>query len=135
MAAHEHEAQDVVVDEVAGVGATVGDVGRRLGVDDEQRLLAQRDRLGAQAVDDPAPGHRREPGAGRGRDAVAAPRASRRLHGIREGVLDEVQATELREEQGDEAAPLLAHRGREDLVRCHVGSYPSISTTGRISTV
>ena len=69
------------------------------------------------------------------RDAVARPGARGRLHGIREGVLDEVEATELREEEGDEPPPLLAHRRREGLVRRHVGSYPSIVMTGRISTV
>ena len=52
-----------------------------------------------------------------------------------ERVLDEVEPTELREEQGHQPAPLLAHRRHERLVGRHCGSYPSILITGRISTV
>ena len=99
---------------------------QRLGVDDEQRRLARRHRLGPQPVEHPAPGGGHQPGGGPVRDAVARPGARGGLHGIREGVLDEVEATELREEQGDQPPPLLAHRRRERLVRRHCGSYPSI---------
>ena len=76
-----------------------------------------------------------QPRRGPLRDAVARPGARGRLHGVGEGVLDEVEAAELREEEGDEAPPLLAHRRREGVVRRHCGSYPSILITGRISTV
>ena len=37
------------------------------------------------------------------------PRAARRLHRVAQRVLDEVESTELRQEQGHQAAPLLSH--------------------------
>ena len=80
------------------------------------------DGLGPQPVDDPAPGRGHEPGGRAVGDAVARPRAGGRLDGIREGVLDEVEPSELREEEGDQPPPLLAHGRREDVVRCHGGS-------------
>ena len=135
MAAHEHEAQPVVLDEVAGVGHRGGRRRCRAGVDDEHRRLACRHRLGAQPVEHPASGRGHQPGGGSVRDAVARPGARRRLDGVGERVLDEVEPTELREEEGDQAPPLLAHRPGEDLVGGHCGSYPSILMTGRISTV
>ena len=122
VAAHEDEAQHVVVDEVAGVGHGSSSVGDGLRVDDEQGLLAQRDGLGPQPVDDPAPSGRHEPGGRALGGPVARPCAGGRLHGIREGVLDEVEPSELREEEGDEPPPLRAHGCCEDVVRCHGGS-------------
>ena len=135
MAAHQHQAQHVVLHEVTRVGPDRARRGGGLGVDDEQRHLARRHRLGPQPVEHPPPGGGPQPRRGPLRDAVARPGARGRLHGVGEGVLDEVEAAELREEEGDEAPPLLAHRRREGVVRRHCGSYPSILITGRISTV
>ena len=98
-------------------------------------LVRARHRLGPQPVEHPSPGGGRQPGRGPVRDAVARPGARRRLDGIRQCVLDEVEPTELREEAGHQAAPLLAHRRHERLVGRHCGSYPSILITGRTSTV
>ena len=136
MAAHEDEAQHVVVDEVAGVGTDAATLAGTLGVDDEQRFLAQGDRLGPQPVDDPTPGGGEQPGGRALRDPVPAPRACGGLHGIPQGVLDEVEAAELREEQGRPGAPTpRAPWPRGPRQRSRGGSYPSISTVGRISTV
>ena len=135
VAAHEHEPQQVVLDEVARVGHRGGGRRCRAGVDDEHRHLARRHRLGAQPVEHPTPGRGHQPRGGPVRDAVARPGARRGLDGVGERVLDEVEPAELREEEGDQAPPLLAHRPGEDLVGRHCGSYPSILITGRISTV
>ena len=51
--------------------------------------------------------------------------------GFCERILDEVETSELPEEQGHESAPLLAHDALEG---GHVWSKPSTRTTGRIST-
>ena len=110
VAAHEDEPQPLVLDEVAGVGHG----GRRPPprLDDEEGRPAQRHRLRPQPVDDPAAGGRHQPGARAVGGAVARPPPGRGLDRIAEGVLDEVEAAELREEQGHQASPLLAHRGR-----------------------
>ena len=68
VAAHQHQAQHVVVDrvdpldEVARVGAGRPERGGGLGVDHEQRLLARRHRLGPQPVEHPPAGGGHQPG-------------------------------------------------------------------------
>ena len=136
VAAHQHQAQHVVVDEVPGVGPHRPERLRSTSASTTSSgACARRHRLGPQPVEHPAPGGGHQPGRGPVRHAVARPGARRRLDGIRQRVLDEVEPAELREEQGDQAAPLLAHRRRERLVGRHCGSYPSILITGRTSTV
>ena len=119
MGAHQHEPQDVVLQQAAAVGHGARSVLVAFGVGEEQRLLARGDRLGAQAVDDPALRRGHQPTCRVRGHAVGRPGAAGRLDGVPEGVLHQVEASELREEQGDEASPLLAHDLLEGLVGSH----------------
>ena len=68
--------------------------------------------------------------AGLAGDAVARPGARGRLEGVGEPVLGEVEASVLRDEQGQQASPLVAQRPVEREVR---GGHTSTSRTGRTS--
>ena len=93
-------------------------------VDDEERQLAGGHRLGAQRVDDLAPGGGQQPGGRVRRHPAARPGPRRRGVGLLDRVLGEVDALELADQQGDEPAPVLGRGG--DVER---------SATGRISMV
>ncbi len=102
----------------------------QVGLDGEQRQPAGRHRLGPQPVEDPAPGGGQQPGRRVARYAVARPGARRRLERVAETVLGEVEATELRDQQGQQAAPLVAPQ----LLEAGYGSSFSIAIAGRTST-
>ena len=107
--AHQHQAQDVVLDEAAAVGHRAGALLVAFDVGEEQGQLAPRDLLGAQPVEHPATRGRHQPAGRVVGHAVVRPGAARRLDGVAERVLDQVEPTELRQEQGHEPAPLLSH--------------------------
>ena len=122
MAAHQHQAQQVVLDEAARVGHDPTSGRGPFRLEHDKWFPAQGHRLGPQPVEHPAARRGEQPGRRVVGGAVRRPAARGRLHGIPQRVLDEVEAAELREEQGDQAAPLIAHRRREHLVGGHAGS-------------
>ena len=63
---------------------------------------------GAQPVEDPAPGGGQQPGRWVRRRALRRPGPGRRLEGVGEAVLGEVEAPELRDQQGQQPTPLVA---------------------------
>ena len=135
--AQQHQPQPRVAHHLAGIGHDALCLLLEVGLDGEQRQLAGRHRLGAQPVEDPAPGRGQQPGRRVGRYAVARPGPSGRLEGVAEPVLGEVEAPVLRDEQGQQAAPLVAPRPRSERRRRSarsLSSYPrsrdrSTSTT------
>ncbi len=134
--AHEDEAEAFVLDDASRVGTHGLHLLTSVGVDEQQRLLALRHRLGPEPVDDPPTRGREQPGGRVVGDAVVGPPAGGRLEGVGQGVLDEVEATELGEQEGDEPAPLTTHRlGERGVGTRHGGSQPSMCIAGRISRV
>jgi hypothetical protein len=81
--------------------------------DSQQRELAVGDRLGSEPVGDAAPRRDQQPGGRVGRYAVARPGARRRLEGVGEPILGQVEAAVPRDEQGQQAAPVVAQRRGE----------------------
>jgi hypothetical protein len=77
-------------------------------IDDEQGLLARGDGFGADPVDGPTARCGEQPRSRVGRYAVARPGPRRRLEGVCERVLGQVEPTELADEQSQQAAPLVA---------------------------
>ena len=110
VAAHEDQPQPVVDDLVTG--------GRWLGrrcaalVDGEQRQLAGGDRLGPQRVEGAPPGGGQQPPGGVRRDTRRSATCGWRGVGLLDGVLGEVDALELADQQGDEATPVLGRSRR-----------------------
>ena len=80
-------------------------------LDREQRQLPRRDRLGAQPVDDPAPRGGQQPR--RRVVGYGVPGAGRGLEGVGQPVLGEVEPAVLRDEQGQQPAPLVAQQRLE----------------------
>ncbi|OLT16303.1 hypothetical protein BJF80_06875 [Serinicoccus sp. CUA-874] len=105
--AHQHQPQQIVLDEVTGVGHRRGRTTVQVG--GEEGMPAVGHRLGAQPVDHPASGDRLQPSGRVVGHAVDRPATGSGLDGVPERVLDEVEPAEAREEQGHQGAPLLAH--------------------------
>ena len=105
--AQQHQPEPLVVQRLARVGHDRACLLGECRVDLEQRLLAARDRLGAQpVVDPPARGRQQPRGRVAGR-AVARPGLGGRGERVAEPVLGEVETTELGDEQGQQPAPLV----------------------------
>ena len=123
--AHQHQPQHVVLDDPAGVGHrhTTLATPDRIGL--QERQLAPGHLLGAEPVEHPPPGGGHQPAGGVVGRPGGRPGPLGGLHGIAERVLDEVEAAELREEQGHQPAPLLAH----DLLEGRVGPAQRVTST------
>ena len=130
MRAEQHQPQPCVADHLAGLGHDALCLLLQVGLDREQRQLAGGERLRAQPVEDPAARGGEQPGRRVGGYAVARPGPSGRLEGVAEPVLREVEAPVLRDEEGQQPAPLVA----PDLVEPVYGRLFSISMAGSTST-
>ena len=134
--AHQHQPEDVVLDEAAAVGHGACALLPALGVGEEHRQLARATLLGAEPVEHPPPRGGHQPAGGVVGRAVDGPRAARRLDRVAQRVLDEVEPAELRQEQGHQPAPLLSHdlaRGRRPGPRSgrHVDGRVDLDVVGR----
>jgi hypothetical protein len=109
----------------------------QLGIDRQQRELAVGHGLRTQPVGDPSPGGDEQPGPRVRRCAVARPGPRRRLEGVGEPVLGEVEAAVARDEQGQQPAPLVAQGRGQRLPGRASGrrrAQTSTSSIGRTST-
>jgi hypothetical protein len=142
MAAREHQAEPVVGDRVAGVRFE-----RRPGVIDvlvlqhfSQPLRAKRVRTPApEAVDGATTRRDRQPGAGVGRDAMAAPVGDRRDERILQRVFGQFEVAGVADERGKDSRTMDAKRSIDRLargIRAHAAAETASSTTftGRTST-
>ena len=132
--AEEDQPESFVVHLVSRIEHHPLGVGLQLGVDDQQRFLAYRDRLGAQSVDDPASSGGEQPGTRVGGLALTAPALGGGREGLGETVLGQVQAAELRDQQREQASPVLAERRSSASAAIGWASGHGVATTGRIST-
>ena len=133
MGAEEHQPKQVVLDDVTDVGHDPRRRGLVLGVDDQQRLLANGDRLAVQPVDGPPSSRREQPGRRVGRHTVRRPVPGRRLERVGQRVLGEVEAAVLADEQRQQPAPVLPVCRVERRVRLHpsrLGGYPGWASVG-----
>ena len=129
VATGEHEPQPVV----RHVRRVVGEpAGRFVGCAHRGHLLQLRSAqlASAQNVEGAVPGHRREPGAGAARDAVAGPTLGRPREGILRALLGKVPVTGDPDEGGHHTAPLVTERAGDGGL--DVGGY--ISQIGLTST-
>ena len=108
MRAEQHQPQPRVAHHLAGIGHDALCLLLKVGLDGQQWQLPGCHRLGAQAVEDPPPRRGQQPGRRVVRYAVARPGPGGRLEGVAETVLGEVESAVLRDEQGQQAAPLVA---------------------------
>ena len=150
MGAEKHQAQPLVRHEPTRVRHDARRIVPGLRVDDEQRLLARSHRLRAQPVEHPAASRSEQPRRRVAGHALSGPVPGGRLEGLAETVLGEVEAPELRDQQGEQPSPVLAERLLERdllggpglpwptpttvLASVHRLSKPSTCTTGRISS-
>ena len=117
MGAHEEQAKEVVLDQAAGIGHHRLPVLPQLGLGHEQRRLAVRDGLRTKTVDEAAPRRGEQPRGRTVRWPVLRPASARGFHRVAESVLHEVESAVLREEEGRESSPLLAHGSLERELR------------------
>jgi hypothetical protein len=139
MAAREHQAEPVVGDRVAGVRFE-----RRPGVIDVLVLQhfspPPRVRTPApDAVDGATTRRDRQPGAGVGRDAMAAPVGDRRDERILQRVFGQFEVAGVADERGKDSRTMDAKRSIDRLargIRAHAAAETASSTTftGRTST-
>jgi hypothetical protein len=133
MGAEQDEAKPLVHHLLAGVGHRALGLLGELGLDGEQRQRPGPHGLGAQPVDDATPGGGQQPGGRVGRVAVAGPGPGRGLEGVAEAVLGEIEAAVLRDEQGQQPAPLVAQGVLEGCGHAMSAWPDEWSTVGRTS--
>ena len=106
----------------------------QLGLDGQHREPAGGDGLGPEPVEHPAAGGREQPGRRVVRDPRGGPVPGRRLEGVRQPVLGQLEPAVLRDEQGQQPAPLARHTRSSGPGPGTAHPGPS-STTGLTSTV